>query len=57
MQEKHIYEFGPFEIDSVERLLMRAGEVVPLPPMAIDTLLALVASCPTIRLRSLLLKV
>ncbi len=42
--EKHAYEFGPFRIDTVERLLFRSGEMVPLSPKAVDTLLALVAN-------------
>jgi len=36
------YEFGPFRLDTGQKLLLRAGEVVPLTPKAIDTLLALV---------------
>lgn len=39
-----IYEFGPFRIDKVRRLLLRDGTVVPLTPKAFDTLLALVAN-------------
>jgi TolB-like protein/DNA-binding winged helix-turn-helix (wHTH) protein/Tfp pilus assembly protein PilF len=42
-QQKHLYEFGPFRIDTVERLLLRGSEVIPLTPKAIDTLLALLA--------------
>jgi len=38
------YRFGPYRIDSGERLLHRADELVSLPPKAIDTLLVLVAS-------------
>src|SRR5574341_168810 len=38
----HFYEFGPFRLDTNERLLLREGEVVPLPPKAFETLLALV---------------
>jgi TolB-like protein/DNA-binding winged helix-turn-helix (wHTH) protein/Flp pilus assembly protein TadD len=38
------YRFGPYGIDSGERLLRRSGELIPLPPKAIDTLLVLVAS-------------
>src|ERR1044071_1061626 len=29
-QDNHLYEFGPFRLDASERLLMRAGERVPL---------------------------
>jgi len=38
----HIYEFGPFRLDAVKRLLLRQGEVVPLKPKVFETLLALV---------------
>ena len=38
----HFYEFGPFRIDPVKRLLLRDGEVVPLTPKTFDTLRALV---------------
>jgi DNA-binding winged helix-turn-helix (wHTH) protein len=38
----HFYEFGPFRIDTVKRLLLQDGEVDPLTPKAFDTLLALV---------------
>jgi TolB-like protein/DNA-binding winged helix-turn-helix (wHTH) protein len=43
-QEKQVYEFGPFRIDSVERLLFRGQDVLPLTPKAIDTLLALISN-------------
>ena len=36
------YEFGPFRLDRVKRLLWRDGEVVSLSPKAFDTLLALI---------------
>ena len=36
------YEFGPFRIDLGERLLRRGGNVVPLTPKAVETLVALV---------------
>ena len=41
-QTKHLYEFGPFRLDSDERLLMRGAEVVQVMPKAFDLLLALV---------------
>lgn len=41
-QTKHFFEFGPFRVDASNRLLLRDGEVVPLPPKAFDILLALV---------------
>ncbi|NOT59083.1 MAG: hypothetical protein HOP19_02540, partial [Acidobacteria bacterium] len=39
---KGLYEFGPFRLDVTERLLLRAGEAVPLTPKAFDLLLALI---------------
>jgi DNA-binding winged helix-turn-helix (wHTH) protein/TolB-like protein/Tfp pilus assembly protein PilF len=41
-QTNRFYEFGAFRLDPAERLLLRAGEVVPLAPKAFETLLALV---------------
>src|SRR5215472_16311143 len=40
--QKRLYEFGPFRVDSEERLLLRDGVAVPLPPRVFDTLLLLV---------------
>lgn len=40
--ENSFYEFDTFRLDVVRRLLLRDGEVVPLPPKAFDTLLTLV---------------
>ena len=37
-------DFGPFRLDRVERLLWRAGQVVPLTPKAIDLLIVLADS-------------
>jgi DNA-binding winged helix-turn-helix (wHTH) protein len=41
---KHLYEFGPFHIDAVERVLYCGEKMIPLTPKAIDTLLVLVAN-------------
>lgn len=41
-QAKQLYEFGPFRLDADQRLLIREGRTVPLPPKVFDTLLALV---------------
>ncbi|HKE03605.1 MAG TPA: winged helix-turn-helix domain-containing protein [Blastocatellia bacterium] len=41
-QNKQLYEFGPFRLDTDERLLMRDGRVAPLPPKVFDTLVVLV---------------
>lgn len=37
-----VYEFGPFRIDAVKRVLLREGEIVPLTSKSLDTLLVLV---------------
>lgn len=39
---KHFYEFGPFRLDTSERLLLRGDRVVPLTPKVFDVLLVLV---------------
>lgn len=39
---EQLYEFGVFRLDPGERLLLRAGEPVPLTPKAFDVLLVLV---------------
>ncbi len=41
-KSKLLYEFGPFRLDTAERLLLRVVEVVPLTPKAFDLLLVLV---------------
>jgi Tol biopolymer transport system component/DNA-binding winged helix-turn-helix (wHTH) protein len=41
-QINHLYRFGPFLLDTYERLLMRDGKVVPLSPKVFETLLVLV---------------
>ena len=43
-QRSYSYHFGAFQMDTRERLLLRDGEPVPLPPKVYDTLLALVES-------------
>ncbi len=37
-----MYEFGPFRLDPLERVLLRDGQPVPLTPKAFETLLVLV---------------
>lgn len=39
---QHLYEFGPYRLDTAEQLLLRDGKPVPLTPKAFETLLALV---------------
>jgi DNA-binding winged helix-turn-helix (wHTH) protein/tetratricopeptide (TPR) repeat protein len=41
-QPNQIYEFGPYRLDTAERLLVRDGKIVPLQPKVFDLLLALV---------------
>lgn len=36
------YEFGPFAVNTCERVLRRDGQIVPLPPKAVDTLILLI---------------
>jgi len=44
MSDKRLYEFGPFRLDPIRRLLFRDEEPLPLRSKAFDTLLALVRS-------------
>src|SRR5262249_53619642 len=41
---KHCYEFGPFRVDAVKRLLYRDGEVVPLTARVFDVLLVFITN-------------
>lgn len=41
----HLYEFGPFVLDTIQHALLRNGEPVPLTPKTYDTLLVLVQNC------------
>jgi TolB-like protein/DNA-binding winged helix-turn-helix (wHTH) protein len=41
-RSQHLYEFGPYRLDTAEQLLLREGEPVPLTPKAFETLVALV---------------
>ncbi len=43
-ETRRFYEFGPFQIDAAERMLLRDGQPVPLTPKAFDALLLLVES-------------
>ena len=55
-QVKQLYEFGPFRVDVVERLLLRESAPVPLPPKAFDTLLVLVRNSGHLLTKDELLK-
>src|SRR5215472_1031399 len=39
---RHLYEFGPFVLDTMQHALLRNGQPVPLTPKTYDTLLVLV---------------
>ncbi|HZT57076.1 MAG TPA: winged helix-turn-helix domain-containing protein [Pyrinomonadaceae bacterium] len=39
---RHFYEFGPFRLDAERHRLLRGGELVPLAPKDLETLLVLV---------------
>ncbi|MGA8300540.1 MAG: winged helix-turn-helix domain-containing protein [Terriglobales bacterium] len=41
---KHLYEFGPFQLDVGERVLRRGPDRIELPPRVFDTLVALAES-------------
>ncbi|MGA9473098.1 MAG: winged helix-turn-helix domain-containing protein [Terriglobales bacterium] len=41
---KHLYEFGPFQLDAGERVLRRGQKRIDLPPRVFDTLVALAES-------------
>jgi DNA-binding winged helix-turn-helix (wHTH) protein/Tol biopolymer transport system component len=42
MKDGQFYEFGPFRLDASERVLLRDGKPLPLPPKDIETLIVLV---------------
>ena len=41
---KQVYEFGPFLLDTDQRILLRDEQIVPLTPKSFETLLVLVES-------------
>lgn len=43
-QARHFYDFGPYRLETNERILLRDGRHVPLTPKAFETLLVLVES-------------
>jgi len=42
LTEKHLYRFGPYQLNARERVLLRDGTPVSLPPKDLETLLVLV---------------
>lgn len=53
---RELYEFGPFRLDPPERLLLREGQPVPLPPKAYDLLVTLIARANRLVTKEELLK-
>ncbi len=56
-QGKELYEFGPFRLDPVKRLLLRDNQPVPLQPKAFETLLALVRTSEQVLSKDDLMKI
>src|SRR5215472_3318932 len=56
MEPKRFYEFGPFRVNTADRLLLRGNEVVPLPPKTYETLLKLVESKGRVLEKEVLMK-
>ena len=52
----HLYEFGPFVLDTAQHLLLREGNPVPLTPKTYDLLLVLVESRGRMILKDELIK-
>jgi TolB-like protein/DNA-binding winged helix-turn-helix (wHTH) protein/Tfp pilus assembly protein PilF len=42
LKSKHLYEFGSYRLDHVERVLLRDGQPITIPPKDLETLLVLV---------------
>ena len=42
LKKKHLYGFGPFQLDVVEKVLFREGQPVPLTPRVYEVLMLLV---------------
>jgi len=54
--ERRFYEFGRFRLDLIDRVLLRDGEAIPLPPKAADTLVFLVQNAGSVVEKQRLLK-
>ena len=55
-QNVELYEFGPFRVDAVERVLAKGQQVIPLTPKAFDTLVVLVRNSGHVVEKDALLK-
>jgi len=56
-QTKTSYEFGPFVVDTLERQLLRNGELVPLTPKVFDILLVFVQNSGHILSKDAVMKI
>ena len=58
LKSKHLYGFGSYRLDAVERVLLRDGQPITLPPKDLETLLVLVERAgPIVEKEELLEKV
>jgi len=55
-QSKHLYGFGPFRLDTGERVLLRDGQAIPLTPKVLEVLIALVENAGHITEKDALLE-
>jgi len=55
-ETRHVYEFGPYRLDTGERLLLRDSESLPLTPKQFDLLLVLVENQRHVLGRDVLIK-
>ena len=56
VKPKHVYEFGSYRFDSSIPVLLRDGDIVPLTPKALDTLLALLENAGNVVSKEALLQ-
>ena len=56
LKSGHLYEFGPFVLDTAQHLLLRQGNPVPLTPKTYDLLLVLVTNSGRMLLKDELMK-
>jgi Tol biopolymer transport system component/DNA-binding winged helix-turn-helix (wHTH) protein len=56
LETKHLYEFGPFRLDPVQRVLLYGNQRVALQPKAFETLLVLIERAETVVLKDELMK-
>src|SRR4030095_16869009 len=42
LKARHLFEFGPYVLDTTDRFLFRDGQPISLPPKSLETLIVLV---------------